>query len=287
MFSIKLKGLIHFRNRCVMKYTLGIDAAWTRNEPSGVCLLRSTDGKTCEIVRLGKSYSEFVNGNIEWNHKADCSQIEMYELLKACDALKAQPDCIAVDMPIASYHIKERRNCETEISKAYGGKGASTHNPNENRPGLISVELFNCLTESGYIWMTSGMVQNNKSLIEVYPHTAIIEYLNLEYRYEYKVSKKNKFKSWASLSASQKNEKLIENLQNLVVQLTKKVPNIYDFFIHLNPMNKYSVSQLKGYEDAIDSVVCALVGMDFLFGNAVGYGNDKGTIWVPVEDVVL
>ena len=267
-----------------MKYSLGIDAAWTNKEPSGVCLLRSTDGKTCEVIRLGKSYSEFINGNIEWNLKADCSEIELNELLKVCDELEVRPDCIAVDMPIASYHIKQRRACETEISKAYGGKGASTHNPNENRPGLISVELFNRLTESGYNWMTSGKEQNDKSLIEVYPHTAIIEYLNLDYRYEYKVSKKNKFKSWSSLSASQKNEKLIENLQNLVVQLAKRVPNIYNFFIKLDSKKKYSVNQLKGYEDAIDSVVCALVGMDFLFGNAIGYGNDKGTIWVPKVD---
>lgn len=267
-----------------MKYSLGIDAAWTNKEPSGVCLLSSKNGGLCEIIRLGKSYSEFIAGTIDWSKKADCVRVTTEDILKICQEAVSYPDCIAVDMPIAPYHIKSRRACESEISKAYGGKGASTHNPNENRPGLISLELFNDLSGSGYQWITKDMLPQDKSFIEVYPHTAIIEYLDLGYRYEYKVSKKNKFKTWASLSASQKNEKLILNLQFLVDELAKRIPNIYDFFMRLDPMNTYSINQLKGYEDAIDSVICALVGIDFVFGMACGYGDEQGTIWVPNID---
>jgi len=160
-----------------MIYSLGIDAAWTNKQPSGVCLLKSEDGNLCEILRLGRSYTEFGSGKFEWNQKVANSSTRLSEVLSACSDLDAHPDCIAVDMPIASYHIRSRRECETAISKEYGGKGASTHNPNEDRPGLISVELYHCMTKSGYLWMTNGMEHTNKSLIEVYPHTALIFFI--------------------------------------------------------------------------------------------------------------
>lgn len=264
-----------------MIYSLGIDAAWTNKQPSGVCLLKSLDGNQCEILRLGRSYTEFESGRIEWNQKVDNSSTSLNNVLRTCSDLSAHPDCIAVDMPIASYHIRSRRECETAISKEYGGKGASTHNPNEDRPGLISVELYKYVTEFGYLWMTNGMQHTNKSLIEVYPHTAIIEYLGLDYRYEYKVSKKNSYKSWALLTAFQKQEKLIRNLEYLISQLSIRVPNIFDFFIKLNSETQYTQAQLKGYEDAIDSVICAITGFDFILGNVIGFGNNEGTIWVP------
>ncbi|MDW7661693.1 MAG: DUF429 domain-containing protein [Bacillota bacterium] len=264
-----------------MMKSLGIDAAWTNRQPSGVCLIKSEDGNQCKIIRLGRSYAEFESGDIEWNQKLANSTTSLSKILTTCSELVALPDCIAVDMPISSYHIKSRRECETAISKEYGGRGASTHNPNEDRPGLISVELFNYIINSGYLWMTNGMDHKEKSLIEVYPHTAIIEYLGLDYRYEYKVSKKNKFKSWALLSPSQRQQKLIQNLNNLVSRLSIRVPNIYDFFIELNLETHYTQAQLKGYEDAIDSVICALIGIDYIMGNIIGYGNNEGTIWVP------
>lgn len=134
-----------------MKYSLGIDAAWTNKQPSGVCLLKSIGENQCEIIRLGRSYTEFESGRIDWNQKVANPIANLSEVLRTCSYLDALPDCIAVDMPIASYHIKSRRECETAISKEYGRKGASTHNPNENRPGLISVELYNCMTENGYL----------------------------------------------------------------------------------------------------------------------------------------
>ena len=271
-----------------MIYSLGIDAAWTNKQPSGVCLLKSENTDKCKIIRLGRSYTEFESGRIEWNQKVANSSTSLNDVLCACSELIAIPDCIAVDMPIASYHIRSRRECETAISKEYGGKGASTHNPNEDRPGVISVELYNCVTESGYHWMTKGMEHIDKSLIEVYPHTAIIEYLRLNYRYEYKVSKKNTYKSWYSLTHSQKQEKLIRNLDYLLDQLSVRVPNIFDHFSKLNPETHYTQAQLKGYEDALDSVICALTGMDFIFGNTIGFGNSEGTIWVPkVQNSIL
>lgn len=264
-----------------MIYSLGIDAAWTNKQPSGVCLLKNLDGNQCELLRLGRSYTEFESGRIEWNQKVINSSTSLNEVLNACSYLDALPDCIAVDMPIASYHIKSRRECETAISKEYGRKGASTHNPNENRPGSISVELYNCMTENGYLWMTNGMTHASKSLIEVYPHTAIIEYLGLDYRYEYKVSKKSTYKSWSSLTPSQKQDKLIRNLEYLLNQLSLRVPNIFDHFTKLSSEAQYTQAQLKGYEDAIDSVICALTGVDFMLGNVIGFGNNEGAIWVP------
>jgi predicted RNase H-like nuclease len=40
-------------------------------------------------------------------------------------------------------------------------------------------------------------------------------------------------------------------------------------------------SELKGYEDAIDAVVCAWIGCEFLAGRCVAYGDMESAIWLP------
>jgi predicted RNase H-like nuclease len=39
---------------------LGIDAAWTENQPSGISLLSSKDGEHCRVLQLGDSYVNFL-----------------------------------------------------------------------------------------------------------------------------------------------------------------------------------------------------------------------------------
>jgi predicted RNase H-like nuclease len=42
-----------------------------------------------------------------------------------------------------------------------------------------------------------------------------------------------------------------------------------------------TVSGLKRFEDAIDALVCAWVGAQYLKGNALPYGDIAGAIWIP------
>jgi predicted RNase H-like nuclease len=46
------------------------------------------------------------------------------------------------------------------------------------------------------------------------------------------------------------------------------------------------MTQLKRYEDALDALVCAWVGTEYLAGRTVPLGDDTAAIWCP-RDVVL
>lgn len=105
--------------------------------------------------------------------------------------------------------------------------------------------------------------------------------MNLDYRYEYKVSKKNQYKSWKSLSKEERDKKLIVNINNLIVSLNSRVENIEEYLPLLNINKSYVAWFLKGYEDMIDSIISSLVGLDYLCNKIAGYGGEDGTIWVP------
>lgn len=52
-----------------MRYVLGVDAAWSVTNPSGVALLACpVDGKP-ELCRVGRSYQEFLKEEICWEEK--------------------------------------------------------------------------------------------------------------------------------------------------------------------------------------------------------------------------
>jgi hypothetical protein len=57
---------------------------------------------------------------------------------------------VALDMPVALKAFSGRRAADRAISKAYGGRGCSTHSPTEKRPGALGRALMEQLTTSGY-----------------------------------------------------------------------------------------------------------------------------------------
>lgn len=261
--------------------SLGIDAAWTEKNPSGVALLSELETGNWELLRVSRSYEEFISGDFSWSEKARGSIPEAGELLKVCSALVGEPDCVSIDMPIASFPITGRRACDNGISSHFGGKGASTHSPTPERPGRIASQMYTEFHSKGYEWRNIGAVEKKKSLLEVYPHTAIIRYLELDYRYEYKVEKRGSYKAWATLTPEERLRKLIRNLNHLSTSLKLRVSNIHEFIPVLEEETKYPTFYLKSVEDMLDAVVCAMVGMDYLNGRVEGYGAADGTIWVP------
>jgi hypothetical protein len=38
---------------------------------------------------------------------------------------------------------------------------------------------------------------------------------------------------------------------------------------------------LKRYEDALDALISAWVGVEFINGRAIPYGDDAAAVWVP------
>lgn len=260
-----------------MKYILGVDAAWTEKNPSGVALLAVNKNNLIEVVKISRSYEEFLIDKINWNDSVDGSQPDFASLYNFCTNNGWDIDIVALDIPLAPERIKARRECDGQISGHYGKYGASTHSPNEERPGAISEIVFKQLFESGFEW--NGDAKKSKTFIEVYPHTAIIELFKYKYRFPYKVQKRLKY--WPKDTPEQRTKNIISNLNELREKLISYIPNLPDILHELSLDQDYPIKYLKGYEDVLDGIVCALTGCFYFMGKAEGYGNNAGTIWVP------
>lgn len=261
------------------RFVLGIDAAWSDRNPSGICLL-SLDGDRVELERIGASFEQFEKNAFSFEKKPNGQCLDIGRLLSICNE---NVELIAIDMPISNGYITGRRSCDNEIAKAYGARGASTHSPTKNMPGLIALNIMNEAKKEGFVLEQSTKPLRSKTIFEVYPHTAIIEYFNLSYRLAYKVGKRSSYKEWVNLTKEEKTMKLVDNLNFLLKGLSSRILNLHDFIKPISATINYKLWQLKAYEDCIDAVLCALVGVDHLTGKTKGYGDSEGSIWVPLK----
>lgn len=72
-------------------------------------------------------------------------------------------------------------------------------------------------------------------------------------------------------------------MNKLVFQLGKGVSNVSEYLPALDPQIGYKECQFKEYEDMIDSLASALIGLDYLGEKTVGFGGEDGTIWIPIK----
>lgn len=258
-----------------MNYILGIDAAWTEKEPSGVALLSIDDDNSIKAIKISRSYEEFYSDGINWDKDVCGSQPQYEKLLNYCMKNGMLVNLFALDIPISPEKITARRESDSQISKYYGGYGASTHSPSESRPGPISELIFKQLQQLKYEWNGRG----NKSFIEVYPHTGIIELFHYNYRLPYKVQKRSKY--WPNATSEQRLKNVIINLNMLRQNLSDYIQNLLELLQELQPNNSYSTKYLKGYEDVLDAIVCALTGCFYLGNKIKGFGDRTSIIWVP------
>lgn len=251
---------------------LGIDAAWTSKNPSGVALL-SDAGRLIAIAPSYISFAALADGDpIDWSRPARSgSGIE--EVLKAA-AILAPSDpvnVIAVDMPVATMPITSRRNCDNLVSSAYGGRGCGTHSPSAIRPGPIGAEFSDTMVEFSFELAVHGSSVSGRQYLEVYPHTALLQLMKADYRVPYKESKRRKY--WPTNSLSGRRKKLLAQWSSIESELER----------HVGPIGlplREKIS-LKPVEDAIDAIVCAWVGHKFKTGQADSLGDETAAIWTP------
>jgi predicted RNase H-like nuclease len=121
-----------------MTGVLGIDAAWTAKEPSGVALLAGSSGKW-RCVTVTPSYDSFLalaeGVPVDWTTKAKGAVPEADRLIAAAERLLGggKIAVVTVDMPLATVPITGRRAADSAVSRVYGGRGAAVHYhpPNE------------------------------------------------------------------------------------------------------------------------------------------------------------
>lgn len=268
-----------------MPAILGIDAAWTTHAPSGVALIETTPaGWHCVAVAPSyAAFSDLAQGiPVAWDAPQKGTPIAPDMLLPAAEQLlqRAEPiTVIAVDMPIARIPIVGYREADRQLSAAYSSRGCSVHSPTPTRPGSLSEHLRDSFTNTGFCVATSQTpVGTPKILLEVYPHPALLSLLQLSYRFAYKVSKSRRY--WPHLSLAERFHKLLDAFQQILQALqTAGISNIalpLPSGTHIS-----SLAHLKRYEDALDALVCAWVGSQYLIGRAHAYGDHIAAIWVP------
>jgi predicted RNase H-like nuclease len=262
---------------------LGIDAAWTSRNPTGVALIRVT-GSVAELVAVSGSYSSFCQAN---GPSPDCrainaTHVPMVRMLEIARELTAGPISItSVDMPLSTDRIEGRRSADDEVSKAFGKYGAGTHTPSADRPGQIGLTLHQSLATEGFQLALTSSQPPLLSLIECYPHPAIIRLLNLDRRLPYKISKARTYKEFGDLSIDTRREKIISSWKRISSAIDYEIKGTARAIDHaLSTASR--PKELKSVEDMLDAVICAWVGYKFAQREAEAFGGPSDAIWVPL-----
>lgn len=186
-------------------------------------------------------------------------------------------------MPLSLQKITGRRTADSQVSKAYGGKGCAVHSPNGQRPGRLADEYRIVCHQLGFpLAPANTHVGSQPSLIEVYPHTALLKLLKLDYRFPYKISRRNRY--WKNESTHERKVNLVKSFNTILAGLTQVIDGISLEIPELGDVKSFA--SLKRYEDALDALVCAWVGRAYLEGNCVSYGDEQAAIWSPTSNSV-
>jgi predicted RNase H-like nuclease len=147
-------------------------------------------------------------------------------LQKAESIAGAAVDLVAIDMPIARTKITGRRVSDNAISVAFSAQWASTHSPNEMRPGSFGERIANSFAKAGYRLGTDSLqVTAGRALVEVYPLVALVRLMNPTVRPAYKVAKLAKYyrNIVPPLSKEQRIGRLLETWAEMLTALGREI----------------------------------------------------------------
>lgn len=265
-----------------MAAILGIDAAWTAGQPSGIALVQQHASRW-RCVAVAPSYATFAA--LGEGHRPDCSRPQtgsapdVAVLLRTAAKLAGEPvTLVAIDMPVATTPILRRRTADDEVSSRFGAQWCSAHSPGPIRPGALGARLSRQFTEHDYpIATTATKAGTTHRLVEVYPHPALLTLLDRQRRVPYKVSKASSY--WKGESIPERIGRLLDEFTNIQRGLAQ---HIDDMPIHMpHPDNVRTLAELKPLEDALDALVCCWVGCKYLAGAAYPLGDDTAAVWCP------
>jgi predicted RNase H-like nuclease len=259
-----------------MSAVLGIDAAWTLTNPSGVALVAKPKS-AWQLLALSPSYQCFMaRANGRSAGTAIGSRPDPKALLDSSERLCGHPvDLVAADIPLAMSPISCRRSSDNAVSRAYGNRHCGTHTPSATRPGQISEDLRGEFAQAGYPLRTISIAL--PGLIEVYPHPALVEFADARRRLPYKVANVRKY--WPNATGPERRTLLLAEWANIVELLEARIQGVKDALPAISLDS--GASYLKSYEDMIDAVVCAAVAVCALEGSASPFGDADSAIWVP------
>jgi predicted RNase H-like nuclease len=265
---------------------LGIDAAWTAGQPSGVAVVvEAARGRGWRCAGVAPSYDAFVGlaagAPVDWcAPRIGGGEPDVGALLAAAARLApgAVLSVVAVDMPLARGAIVRRREADDAVSRAFGARGLGAHSPSARRPGPLSHRMHRALARRGFSLATAegpGAVPAAQSLLEVFPHAAVLELLASGYRVPYKAARAGRY--WPEATPADRRARLVEAWRRILRALRARISTV-DLPL---PRAAPAHGRMKRLEDALDALVCAWVGIEFLAGRARAYGDAEAAVWTP------
>lgn len=280
-----------------MTAVLGIDAAWTAGNPSGVALAAETAGGwRCLAVAPGYGlFCDLAAGRIapddQWGPKPAGGTADVPALLAACRALLVREglppavDAVAVDMPLSPTPLTGRRPAEDAAARALGRYACGVHSPCPGRPGELGAALTRAFAEQGFALAVCDGRFPKPALLEVYPHAVCIG-LQLAHagvpqrqvrRLAYKISRSSGY--WPRTTVRERVGLLCRQFATLRDWLGHEVA--IPAFPVPEPRPGLTLAGLKPYEDGLDALACCAMGIRYLEGRATCLGDAAGAIWVP------
>ena len=265
-----------------MRVILGIDAAWTDRQPSGVALVKG-EGRRWSCLAVAASYQAFIERAS--GPTVDCMTRqpgvcpEPKTLLDAAKRIAdAAVDIVTIDMPVSNRRIAGRREADNAISRSYGARWCSAHSPSVERPGNLGSRLTNEFEALGYPVATtddnSGTVAR---LVEVYPHVGLLALLQRDMRVPYKVSKSSKY--WPNTTPETRIGRLLDEFAKIRRALGESFSCVS---LSLPARGAVAtLNDLKRYEDALDALVCCWIGTRYVSGDVMALGDTHAAIWCP------
>lgn len=143
---------------------------------------------------------------------------------------------------------------------------------------MVGVRLVQGFTKAGYALRFGpepGAV--SRSLLEVYPHVALLDLMQEKERLAYKCSKSKSY--WKDASLPERRRRLLDQWRRIEERLSNQIDGVD---LGLPPVDYDGpLSHLKAYEDRLDALICAWVGAQYLQGRAQPLGDAHSAIWVP------
>ena len=257
---------------------LGIDAAWTERNPTGVALVEVRGAGRAAAIVAAPSYESFCAGRVDWAARQSGGICDAGRLLASARRLTPLPiRCVAVDMALSRLPITGRRAADNRTSAAFGRQWCGTHSPSADRPGRVSEELLRGFEGRGFRLATAAGRLPARPVVEVHPHAALVRLLRAERRLPYKLSRARQYHPDASPEAARARLlevwwTILDGLEDVVRGARRLLPP--------EPA-RLAPSRLKAVEDALDAIVCAWIGVEVMRGNAEAYGDETAAIWVP------
>lgn len=265
---------------------LGIDAAWTEHEPSGIAVVLEDKPGFWRVVFVAPSYESFCHYGyhcfpIDWRLKHKGTVPHAGALFGTASQLASPLEelswTVAVDMPMSRTPIVGRRPADDALARRFGGVGCGTHSPSASRPGKMSTILVEGFAKLGCPLANAGTSRFEDTLLEVYPHPALLALLSRSYRVPYKVSKSRDY--WPRASAKTRIKNLLAEYRAIIEALSTKLYGLKSKF--LVPDDAPTLRSLKPYEDGLDALVAAWVAVECLEGRGEAFGDENAAIWCP------